>query len=126
MLTMVEGAVEDGASELFILQDLAPMLEGFIGGEEGGFTLEIATINDLEENVSCTGTITEIAHLINDQDVGQKERLEGEGEVMGDSQIVDQGRRRGEPCDIAVLDRLVGNGNTKVGFAGPRRAFENE
>lgn len=126
MLTMVEGAVEDGASELFILQDLAPMLEGFISGEEGGFALEIATINNLEENVSRARTITEIAHLIDDQDMGQKERLEGEGEVMGDSQIVDQGRRRSESCDIAVLDRFVGNGNAKVCFAGARRAFENE
>ena len=67
---MVEGAVEDGASELFILQDLAPLLEGFIGGEEGGFALEIASINDLEENVRRARAIAEIAHLIDDQDMG--------------------------------------------------------
>ena len=63
MATSFQDAVEDGLGQVGIMEDLAPGGKGLVGGEEDGFALEVAFVDDLEEDVGGVVPETEVADL---------------------------------------------------------------
>ena len=122
----MKGAVNDSAGEFFIVEDSAPVMEGFIGGKEDGLSIEIALVHHLKEHIRRPWPIAEIAHLINNQHMGLKVRFEGNAPVRSDAQVIDQRRSGGESSGKAILDGFIGNGNAQMGFAGTGRPFQNK
>ena len=52
--------------------------------------------------------------------MGSEIGLEGKGTVRGDTEIIDQGGRRGETSREAVLNRFISDGDTQMGFTPTR------
>jgi hypothetical protein len=81
--------------------------------------MQVAVVHDLEEDVRGVRAVGEIAHLVDDEDVGMGVSGDGLPQLAGASgagQIVDQVGGRGEQGVEAVPDRPVGDGDGQVIF----------
>ena len=67
---MFENAVQDGLGEIGIVEHLAPGFEGFVGGEDHGSLVQVAIIDDLEEDIGSIRAVGEIPDFVDDQDRG--------------------------------------------------------
>jgi hypothetical protein len=76
----LEDAVEDGLGQIRIMEDVSPGGKRLVRGEEQWLALEIALVDDLEENVGSAVLEAQIADLI-DNEHGQtgefREAVEG-------------------------------------------------
>ena len=59
-----EHAVEQGLSEMVVVENLSPVLQAFVGGEDDGPVVEIAAIYDTVENVGGIVDVRQVADLI--------------------------------------------------------------
>jgi hypothetical protein len=66
---MVQKSVQQGRCDDRIAENLAPFTETAIGGQDHRASL-VAGVDQLEEQVACTGADGEIADLIDDQQRG--------------------------------------------------------
>ena len=57
LATSFQGGVGDGLGQVGIMEDLAPSGKGCVGGEKDGFALEVAFVDDLEEDVGGVGEL---------------------------------------------------------------------
>lgn len=62
----MDQTVDEGDDAGGVGKDLAPLAEGFVGGQDDGFVL-VAPRDDLEEEVGVTSVVGEVAELINDE-----------------------------------------------------------
>ena len=73
----LEDAIEDGLSEIFVVEDAAPGFERLVGRKEHGAFPTVAVVDDVEENVGGIGAVGEVADFVDDEDVGM--RVGGQG-----------------------------------------------
>jgi hypothetical protein len=52
-----EDSIEDGSCQVFVVQHLSPLAQGFIGGEDHRPLSEMAIIDHVEQNVGSVGAI---------------------------------------------------------------------
>jgi hypothetical protein len=52
-----------------IVEDLSPLVERLVGGENDGSLAQVSVVDDMEEHVGRIGPVAEIAQLVDDQDV---------------------------------------------------------
>ena len=91
--------------------------------------MPVALVDHVVEHVGGVSPVGEIAHLVDDQDVGVRVGGQRLGQLCGAEgrrEIVDEGRRGGEEGVEAVLDRAVGDGDRQVGLPASRLAREDE
>ena len=70
---LVDEPVGDGGGGGGVVEELAPVLEGEIGGDDGGGAL-IAAIEDLVEEVGAAGIEGEVAQLVDEEQVAGEPR----------------------------------------------------
>jgi len=85
--TSLQDTVEDGLAQVGIIEDLGPRGKGFAGDEEDKFALEVAFVNDLEEDVGGVVRKAEVADLLDDQNVGVDVVMESLGQPAGGSGV---------------------------------------
>lgn len=96
----VDESVGDGACGGGVVEELAPVLEGEVGGDDGRRSL-VAPIDDLVEQVCAARVEGEVAELVDQQQVwcrpGVEPPVEGVAALAGDTRSVlapevDEGR----------------------------------
>jgi len=98
----MDESVGDGASG--VVEELSPIFEGQVGGDDGGGSL-VALVEDLVEQVGAAGVEGEVSELVDEQEVvrgpGRESTREGIARLRGD-QFVDQVSSEGESHPIAA------------------------
>ncbi len=56
-------------------EDVAPVAEGFVGGDDGGGLFFVALANDLEEQRGLVVIESEIADLVDNEQIGRGQHL---------------------------------------------------
>jgi hypothetical protein len=125
----LEDAIDDGLGEIFVVKDAAPGSESLICGEDHRPLAAMTIVDHVEEHVCGVGAIGEVADLIHDEQRG----MSVDGESRGQSalaecggEIVDQLSRGNEEGVESVLDRTVGDGDSKVGLAAAGLTREDQ
>ena len=67
----------DGLGQILGVQGHAPVLEGLVGGEQAAAALDVAGIEDMEQDIGGVGAVAEIANFVADQHGGLEVGLEG-------------------------------------------------
>ncbi len=65
----LQDAVDDGGSEVLVVEDLAPNVEGLVGGEDHRATLEVPLVDDVVEDVGRLVAVGEVADLVDHEHV---------------------------------------------------------
>ena len=112
-------AVSDGGGGGAVVEELAPIFEGEIGGDDGGGAL-VAAVEDLVEQVSAAGVEAEVAELVDEEQRGR--RLGGEAPVKGvarlrGDEIVDEIGGEDEADAVAAEASELADGIGEVGLA---------
>ena len=120
---VVEESVEDGVSEGGVADDIVPVLDGELGGEDGA-AAGVAVVEDFEQIVAALARQGGEAPVVEDEEPGLGQPLNelgirtvpaGEGELVeeaGDAEVA------GRDAEAA---RLVAESAGQVGLAGPGR-----
>ena len=58
----LQDAIEDGISEVRVVQDLAPHVGPLVRSEDHGAMLEVPVVDDLEEDVGGVGRMAEVTN----------------------------------------------------------------
>lgn len=124
-----EEAVEEGFCEVVVVEDVAPLAEWFVGGEDGWFLSEVSGVDDGVEDVGGVACVGEVSDFVDDEDfccdVGFCGVLKFAG-FGGGGEFVDDGCGSGEFGVSAVLYGVDGDCDGEVGFAASRFAAEDE
>lgn len=62
----IEDSVDDGVSEIVVVQDLAPALRMLVGREEHGAPANVALVDHVVQHVGCVVAVGEVTHLIDE------------------------------------------------------------
>jgi hypothetical protein len=106
----LEDAVQDRLGEIGIVQDPAPRGERFVRREKHRAMMQVAFVDDVEEDVGGVGPVGEIADFVDDQHVGMgvgRQRVAELALAGRPREALDEGGGRGEARVEAVLDRAV-------------------
>ena len=117
MAPSFEHPVEDRLGEIRVVEHSAPGAQRLVRREQHRAVMQVALVDDVEEDVGGIGPVAEIADLVYDEDVGMRVRGQDMAEAAlahRDGEVVDEGRRRGEACLEAVLDGAIGDGDGEV------------
>jgi hypothetical protein len=116
----MDQAVQDGIGEGGISDDIVPVLEGELAGEEGGFSFG-AVFNDLQE-IAALGLVEGSQTIIIDgQEVGLEEAVHelGIGAIgPGPSQLIDKSWEAEVTAGESLAAGGLGEGTGQVGFPG--------
>ena len=149
-MAVMQQAIDERSGHDLVAQDLAPLLEAFIGGQHSGCAL-IAPVDELEEEHGAGLADRQVADLVDDQERRIGEDLEAasqlagglgffeRGDEVGQSAVVDPAPalgRRDRQTDREVRladagrapDTLLTNRRSASGIAGIRwliRSFES-
>ena len=125
-----EGAVDNRARQVVIMQDLAPLgHRRLVGRHEDGLALEMPVVDDVEEDVGGIGAVAQIANFVDDEDVWRDvlgQRCAEAPGLAGGGQVVDEFGGGDEAGSEAVLDGAVGDGDGEVGLASAGLALEDQ
>lgn len=125
---MMDEPIEDGRSDRIIIEDLAPILERAVGGEDHG-ALFVPVGHDLEEKVGAILVERQEAQLIDDEEFRRTETVDGARKRvigLGGGEGVDEvGGGDPEGFDL-VLAGGVGEGQSDVGLADAGGAHKDE
>ncbi len=83
MATTLEDAIEDGLSQVGIMQDDTPGCKWLVGGKDDGLAVEVALVDDLEEHVCGVVGEAEIANLVDHEHVRVRIGVECAGQAAG-------------------------------------------
>lgn len=126
---VLQDAVEDGLGEVLVVQRLFPFPQGFVGGEDHWSFGMAAAVDDTVEDIGRIVSVLEISDLVDDQGI----RLEiGRGclaqpPVLGRRrEVVDQVGGRDEAGVVAMLDRLVRDGDGQVRLPKTGTALQDQ
>jgi hypothetical protein len=127
--TALEYPVDDGVSQILVVKNPSPGIQGFVGSKDHRFFLLMAFVDDMEEDVGCIGAIGEVADLVDDEHCGACVGMESLTEAAmdaGGGEVVDEGGGSAEEGVEAVLNGAVGDGDGQVGLAAAWLAGEDE
>ena len=118
---MVQQPVEDRGGNDLIAEQLLPVPEALVGGDDGGASF-VAVADELEEQVGFLAVDGKIPHLIDHHQTGSQIGLvPGLGLLLKFSH---QGVHGHEVDLEAVMTGLGGQCDRQMGFAHPRRPPE--
>jgi hypothetical protein len=118
--TTLKDPIEDGVSQILVVQDAAPAGERLVGGEDHRAFLPMAIVHHVEEHVRGISPVGEIADLVANEDRGMDVASKGIGESAAAKrrgEVVDQLRGGHKQRVEAVLDRAVGDRHGEMRFA---------
>jgi hypothetical protein len=125
----LEDAVDDGDGEVLVVQDLAPGVEGLVGGEDHRAPLEVALVDDVVEDVGRLVAVGQVANFVDHEDVRvgvARDCLAEAALAAGDGELLDERGGGDEEGVEAVLDGPVGDGDGEVGLPAAGLAVEDE
>jgi hypothetical protein len=119
----VDEAVGDGGGSGAVVEQVAPVLEGQVGGDDGGGAL-VALVEDLVEQVGAAGVEAQVAELVDEEKVGSRPSgeaaVEGVAGLAGD-EVVDEIGGEYEADAVAAQARELTDGIGEMGFADSAR-----
>ena len=62
-------AIEDRLGEIVVVEDPPPGGQRFVRREDHGSVMQVAVVDDLEQDIGRIGAVAETADLVDDQDV---------------------------------------------------------
>lgn len=101
--TLVDEAVGDGGGRGRVVEEVTPVLEGQIRGDDGGGT-QVALVDDLVEQVGASGVEAQVSELVDEEQVvaGPGGEALAEGVAgLGCDQVVDEIGGEGEADAVA-------------------------
>ena len=122
-LGVVEQAVEQRGGDDLVAEDVAPLAEAAVGGEDHGAAL-ISSVDELEEQIGAAWSDREVADLVDDQQGiagNEADALLELALAFGLGQRGDDVGQGAEVDALAGLDRLDAERGGEVGLAGARR-----
>src|SRR5271163_3817303 len=126
--TLVYEPVGDRGRGGGVVEQVSPIFEGEVGGDNGGGA-QIALVDDLVEQVGAAGIEAEIAQLVDEQEVvggpGREPFAQGVA-CLGADEVVDEVCGEYESHAIALDAREVSQGVGEVGFADPAGPDEHD
>ena len=99
-MAVMQEAIDECSGHDLVTQDLTPLLEPFVGREDGGCAL-IAPVDELEEEHGAGRADRQVADLVDDQERGIGEDLEAASQLAGGLGFFE---RRDEVGQSAVVD----------------------
>ncbi len=124
---LVDEAIGDGASSSLVVEELAPVFEGEVGGDDGGGAL-VALVEDLVEQVGAARVEGEVAELVDQEQVVAGPGSEAPGErvfgLAGD-EVVDEICGYDEADAVAAEAGELAEGVGEMGLADAARADED-
>ena len=107
---MVEEAVEDRGGDGGVVEDLAPGGDAAVGGEDDRAVF-VAAADDLEEEISVTAVLREVADLVDHEETGAcgvvvQAAIETARRFLS-AEIEEKLRGRHEEHGVAGVDRFV-------------------
>lgn len=124
-----EDSIDDGFCEVGIVKHLGPRSKGLVGGEDHRSFLEIAAVDDLEEDVRGVLRVGEVTDLVDDEDASVGVGLERGAEsafARGFREFFDQVVGFTEEGGRAVLNGPVRDRDGEVGLPDAGRAAEDQ
>ena len=106
----MDDAIEDGVGESRLADDLVPLVERELAGDERGASA-IAVLDDLHQVAPLVGGEPIRPPIVEDQQIGLDQGAEQAGEAtitMGEFQIGEQPRHAGVEYRVAIPARLLG------------------
>ena len=85
-------SVGDGAGGGGVVEELSPVLEGQVGGDDGGGSL-VAVVEDLVEQIGAASVEGQVSQLVDEQELGGGPSREASGEgvaCLGGDELVDE------------------------------------
>jgi hypothetical protein len=125
----LEDTIDDGLSEVVVVEDCTPGVGWLVAGEDHRARLAVPVVDDVVQHVGGVGAVGEVADFVDDEQVGVHVAIERIGEppvAEGSGEIVDQLGCGHEERVEAVLDRAVGDGDGEVGLPATGPAGEDE
>jgi hypothetical protein len=123
----VDEAVGDGRGRGLVVEELAPVLEGQVGSDDGGDAL-VAFVEDLVEQVCSTGIEAEIAQFVNQQQLGGcpggKSPVQVVAGLCGD-QVVDEVGGQHEADSVAAQASELADGVGQMCLADPAGSHQD-
>lgn len=127
-VAVVDQAVDERAGHDVVAEDLAPVLEALVGGEDGGGVL-VAPAHELEEEDAAGAGDREIADLVDHEEPREEEGLEPLAEASCALGLLEGGDEVGEGAVVdaaAALGGGDGEANGHVGLSHPGTAQEDD
>lgn len=125
----VEDAVEDGGGGGLVAEELAPLVDGAVGGEDGGAQF-VAPHDDFEEVFGGLLAEGSHAHVVEDEEVGAQVALQGfvalGGLVTGVGKVAGEVEDGAVEAGVAGFDGFASEGLGEVAFAGAGGADEED
>ena len=107
---VVDDAIEDGVGESRVADDIVPLVEGELAGNERR-AAAIAVLDDLHQIAPLVGGEPVRAPVVEDQQIGLDQGAEQAGEAtvtVGKFEIGEQPRHAGVQHRVAIPARLLG------------------
>src|SRR5512134_3519416 len=116
---VVDEPVDHGQRHGWVGEDLAPLTERLVCGDEDGAAF-VAGADELEQDAGLGLVLADIGEVVEDQEVEAVEPVDGglEGEfAAGDLQLLDEVGGPGEQDPCSVVDHGKANGCSQVAFS---------
>lgn len=127
-VTVVQQAIDERGGHDLVAQDLAPLLEPFVGCEDSGRSL-IAPVDELEEEHGTGLADRQVADLVDDQERGIGEDLEAASQLAGRLGFFERGDEVGQRTVVDSAPALGcrdGEADRQMRLADARRAEEDD
>jgi len=125
----VEDAVEDGGGGGLVAKELAPLVDGTVGSEDGGAHF-VAAHDDFQEVFGGLGAEGFHADVVEDEQVGAQVALEGfvafGGLVAGVGEVAGEVEDGAVEAGVAGFDGFASESLGEVAFADSGRADEED
>ena len=126
-MAVMQQAIDERSGHDLVAQDLAPLLEAFIGGQHSGCAL-IAPVDELEEEHGAGLADRQVADLVDDQERRIGEDLEAASQLAGGLGFFERGDEVGQSAVVdsaPALSRGNGEADREMRLADARRAEED-
>ena len=123
-VTVVQEPIDECGGHDLVAQDLAPLLEPFVGREHGGCAL-VAAVDELEEEHRAGLADGQVADLVDDQERGIGEDFEAASQLAGGLGFFERGDEVGQSAVVdsaPALSRGNGEADREMRLADARRA----
>jgi hypothetical protein len=127
-MRIVNDAIEDGVGQCWICDDLVPLADRYLAGDEER-TLVVTIVDDFEEIAALIWVKRLRAPIINDEEIGALDRRHEAGETSfttGLSDVGEETRRAFVYDREAIAAGFMAEGTGKPAFAGAGRTRDRQ